>query len=142
MKHQGCKVHFAEQRNRELISTYRHKIAGVDFINIVEISKAVVNSPCSRFWVSEERAFAVVSAMLKHRDVLHNMHPMKREMYLKIYALVLAMRKQQPNEPLYKLVFNAVNSPAPKFYISPRYAMQIICKIRKNNIKTLAHHAG
>lgn len=101
------------------------------FIDISEISSELVNMPCSRFWVSEERAMVVVAALIKGKPVLNSMRPTKREMFVEIYNRVLALKKQYPDTPLLELVVNVVNSPAPKFYMTPRSAMETIYKIKK-----------
>lgn len=110
---------------------FRYVVSNSSFIDISEVSNRIVNMPCSRFWVSEERAMVVISAMLKGKPVLDTMRPTKRELFQEIYNRVIALRDQQPNTPLFDLVMQVVNSPAPKFYMRPRCAMEIIYKIKK-----------
>lgn len=110
---------------------FRYVVSNSSFIDISEVSNRIVNMPCSRFWVSEERAMVVISAMLKRKPVLDTMRPTKRELFQEIYNRVIALRDQQPNTPLFDLVMQVVNSPAPKFYMRPRCAMEIIYKIKK-----------
>lgn len=110
---------------------FRNVVSNSSFIDISEVSNRIVNMPCSRFWVSEERAMVVISAMLKRKPVLDTMRPTKRELFQEIYNRVIALRDQQPNTPLFDLVMQVVNSPAPKFYMRPRCAMEIIYKIKK-----------
>lgn len=131
MKYQGCILAFTHQRNNELIRAFRKAIDGRTFIDIAEVSEVVVNTPCSRFWVSEERATVVVAAIIKGKPVLESMRPTKREMFLEIYNRVIALKNSRPNTPLFDLVMDVVNSPAPKFYMRPRCAMEIIYKIKK-----------
>lgn len=135
MKHRGSVLEFATLRNNELMRTFRLTLAEQSFIDIYKVAQIVVNSPCSRFWVSEERATIVISDMLKGRPVLSNMHPLKREMFLEIYHRVLELRKDNRNTRLYNLVFDVVNSPAPKFYLQPRSAIQYIYKIKKGHYR-------
>lgn len=59
------------------------------------------------------------------------MRPSKREMFTEIYNRVVALKKHRPDAPLLDLVAKVVNSPAPKFYMKPRCAMEIIYKIKK-----------
>lgn len=131
MKYKGCTLEFADERNRELIRVFREVISQTDFIDIAEVSEIIVNRPCVRFWVSEERAMVVVAAMLKGKPVLNPMRPTKREMFREIYKRVMELRKEMPNASLFELVVKVVNSPAPKFYMRPRCAMEAIYKIRK-----------
>ena len=110
---------------------YRQAIAECDIISIPEISERIVNMPCARFWVSEERANVVISAMMQGKPILKTMRPMKREMFQEIYRRVMELKKKRPDDKLFDLVFSAVNSQAPKFYMRPRCAMETIYKIKK-----------
>lgn len=95
-----------------------------------DIGAAIVNMPAARFWVSEERATIVVSALLSGRDLPENMRPTKCEMFSEIYHRVLKLRRERPKASVFELVCEVVNSPAPKFYMLPRSAMDIIYKIK------------
>lgn len=133
MKHQGSRPDFTDLRNRELMLTFRRVLAERRYFNVREDFRLVVDQPCSRFWVSEERAAAVVSAMLRGRPVLAGMRHSKQEMYREIHRRVLAMRASDPSAPLFDLVFAVVGSPAPRFYLSPKYAADIIYRILREN---------
>ena len=136
MKHPGCTIAFSHQRNTELLRAFRHACKTKGFINIAEVSLMTVNSPCSRFWVSEERAAVVVADLLKGRPVLDSMLPLKREMFQEIFHRVLAILDNEPHRSIPDIVFEVVNSPAPKFYIEPRSAMEYIYKIKKGHYKS------
>jgi hypothetical protein len=131
MKYRGCILEFTDERNKELMRAFREAISKSDFIDIAKISEAMVNMPCSRFWISEERAMVVVAALIKGKPVLKTMRPTKREMFTEIYKRVVALQKQCPDATVFELVMKVVNSPAPKFYMRPRCAMEIIYKIKK-----------
>lgn len=132
MKYNGCILEFTHRRNAELMKAFRNALARQRFIDINQVSEEVVNTPCSRFWVSEERAFAVISALLKgKKHILNDMRPTKREMFQEICRRVETMQMQQTKATLFELVTKAVNSKAPKFYMKPRCAMEIIYKIKK-----------
>ena len=133
MKHKGCILEFTNQRNKELMKTFRKTLGEFSFIDIKKVSEVVVNSPCSRFWVSEDRAYIVISVMMKGQYALDSMHQYKREMFLEIFKRVQAMREENPEMPMDDIIFDVVNSPAPKFYMKPRYAMNIIYSIKKNS---------
>lgn len=135
MKYHGCILEFTDQRNKELMKAFRETVRQQTFIDITEVSEKMVNLPCSRFWVSEERAHVVITALFKGKPVLRTMRPLKQEMFQEIYNRVIALRKQRPHLSLFELVMKVVNSPAPKFYIRPRCAMDIIYKIKKGFYK-------
>lgn len=131
MKYYGCILEFTDQRNAELMRAFSQTIAQCDFIDITKVSEEMVNLPCSRFWVSEERAFAVCAALIKGKPILRSMRATKREMFQEIYNRVMALKNEHPSKTLFEIVIKVVNSPAPKFYMRPRCAMAIIYKIKK-----------
>ena len=63
------------------------------------------------------------------------MKPLTREMYIEIFHRVDNLRRQKPDTPLCDLVFQVVNSPAPKFYLTPESVSVIICHIRRGRYK-------
>lgn len=138
MKHKNCTVHFSSQRDRELMNAYRSVLAQKKFFDFKRHYEEVVNQPCSRFWVSEERATAVISDMIKGRPVLDSMLPNKREMFTEIYRRVIALQKQHPDYSIYDLTMLVVNAPAPKFYLNPNSAMVYIYCIKKKKTPPLS----
>lgn len=130
MKTFGAVLAFTRQRNLALLRVYRRCVAEASFVRLDEIGERVVNSPAPRFWVSEQRATTVVSAILRGKPVLDTMRPTKREMFLEIYRRVLILRKKHPKWRLPRLVGHVVHSPAPKFYMEPSSALERLFKIR------------
>jgi hypothetical protein len=130
MKPFGSISDFVPQRNNELIRAFRKILHESSYIKIKEVTNRLVNMPASRFWVSEERASTVVSAMVAGRGLPKNMRPSKREMFTEIYNRVVEMRKTNPKAPIRELAAIAVNTPAPKFYMCPRSALVVIYKIK------------
>ncbi len=131
MKYKGCILEFTEERNNELMRAFREVVSKSKFIDIKEISEKIVNTPCSRFWVSEERAMVVIAALIKGNPALESMRQSKVEMFSEIYNRVIRLQKKRHDASLFELVMTVVNSPAPKFYMQPRCAMEIIYKIKK-----------
>lgn len=131
MKHPGSCSEFSAQRNAELLRAYRNVLSRKSYFNVNSDFNMVVNEPCSRFWISEERAMIVVSAMLRGQPILFSMRPTKRDMFIEIHYRVSMLRKEDPGMSLFDAVFDVVNSPAPKFYMEPPYARNIICNIKK-----------
>ena len=73
----------------------------------------------------------VVAALIKGKPVLDSMRPTKREMFQEIYKRVMDYQKQFPEASMFEMVLKAVNSPAPKIYMTPRSAMETIYKKKK-----------
>lgn len=131
MKPHGSILEFTRERNNDLMRAYRHQIKRARHISMRSIAADIVEMPAARFWVSEERATIVISALLAGRDLPANMRPTKCEMFSEIYRRFLNLRHSRPHDSVYALVSEVVNSPAPKFYMLPRSAMDIIYKIKK-----------
>lgn len=140
MKHQGCISDYIPQRNLELIQAYRRALSTKEFIVRHEVCTIVANTPCSRFWISEERATAVITDLFKGKYVLDNMRPLKREMFMELFKRTQKLRAEQPDVPLFDIVMLAVNSPAPKFYMTPDSIVQIIWRIRRGHYKVRPNH--
>lgn len=137
MKHFGSILEFTKQRNTELMKAYREAIRSCRFISITDVSRQVADTPCSRFWVSEERAEAVCAALMQGKPVLEAMRPLKREMFAEIYQRVMQLKETRRKATLRELVAKVVYSPAPKFYMRPRCVMETIYKIKKGHYDRL-----
>lgn len=130
MKKTGANFEFTEQRNNDLLRTYREKLRECKAIRRNEIIKQTVQSPSQRFWVSEERAAIVVKQMMAGNK-LEGMHPMKKTMYEEIYRRTMDMKMNNPEMTVTDIVRIIVEQPAPCFYLNPESAIVIICKAMK-----------
>ena len=108
---------------------YQEKLSKAGYIVMPKIFEQVANSPCSRFWVSEERAAIVISTLLAGK-VIPNMRKNKREMFDEIFHRFLIAREQYPEKSIYALAIMVVNQPAPKFYMTPRTVGELIYRIK------------
>ena len=129
MKYYGSILDFTQERNQELMRVYQDKLSKAGYIVMPEIFEQVANSSCSRFWVSEERAAIVISSLLAGK-ILPNMRKNKREMFDEIFRRFLIAREQYPEKSIYALAIMVVNQPAPKFYMTPRTAGELIYRIK------------
>lgn len=125
MKHVGTKFEFTDQRNANLIAVYRKKLSECKVIRLTDVLKDAVNNPSERFWVSEERATEVVLKMMRG-DQLKKMSPNKREMFQEIFRRTMEAAKMNPRRNISLIVASIVDSPAPKFYLTPGSAKVII----------------
>lgn len=131
MRKHNSSPEFSEERSLLLIKNFRESIARQSKISAAKAFNDAVNAPAPRFWVSEVRATRVIRQMLNgDAEILEGMNTEKREMYLEIFKRVSEIRKTNPRLPLGDIVFEVVNSPAPRFYLSPFTAVRIINKQR------------
>jgi hypothetical protein len=129
VKYYGSILDFTQERTQELMRVYQEELSKAGYIVMPKIFEQVANSPCSRFWVSEERAAIVISTLLAGK-VIPNMRKNKREMFDEIFRRFLIARGQYPEKSIYALAIMVVNQPAPKFYMTPRTVGELIYRIK------------
>lgn len=117
---------FSDQRNQFLLKNFREAIAVQSKIDLSNAFKTSTRIPAPRFWVSEQRAAGVVGKMLAGHDPTADMYEEKREMYREIFRRFMKLREERPEESIYQLVFEVVNNPAPRSYISEERARKLI----------------
>lgn len=130
MKRQGSKFEYEAERNKELLKAYCSQVEICSEIRLDEILSRVVNTPCSRFWVSDERASIVMSGIERGTANLDSMIESRKEMFLEIYDRVKALRINNPTMSLSELTNEVVKQPAPRFYLTAKSARTIIHRIR------------
>lgn len=130
MKHFGSYFEYEQERNADLMRAYREDLETCKVIRLPEVWRRIANMPSARFWVSEERATVVVSKMLKG-ECPNNMRPLKKEMYLEICRRVKLLLDCQPDMSVFQCCVQVVNSPAPKFYMTPLSIRETIYKIKR-----------
>lgn len=97
-----------------------------------DIFRKVVMHESERFWVSEERADAVICKIRREGfSALKNMYPLKRKMYKEIYARTMKTMKDNPGMSRLDALSMVLSEPAPEFYLTPSSASVILCKARK-----------
>lgn len=128
MKHFGSCFPYKRQREKELMTVFRSVLASSARVNMMNVFREVVSRPCSRYWVTEERAAIVISSIM--RGTYAPLGKDKHDMYMSLYRRFLETRSQRPNLPYQELIFLSVNSPAPRFFLSPSLAKTIINGVR------------
>lgn len=126
MKRKNAVSDFASQRNEILLNNFRSKLAANSSETIMKIFKKTADSPAPRFWVSEERAAVVIGAMLRGDDPTPEMFPEKRDMFREIFARFSKMRASNPDLPIFHIVSEVVNTPAPRQYLSAERVKRLV----------------
>lgn len=124
-------MEYSRERLDDLMRAYDEYLSSCDYIRMPEVYERIVNMPTKRFWVSDIRASLVISAIIRGEDKLSDMWGTKREMYEEIYNRVLALRERYPETGISELCAIVVAQPAPKFYLTPGSAKQMVCKAKK-----------
>ncbi len=125
-----CSFEYEDQRNRDLMCAYKKVFSQSVGVTMPQVLAAVVKMPAERFYVSEERAFRVVSSMYR-RPLPESITPCKRRMYEEIKVRAERVRERCPQWSLSRCVMYVVNQPAPEFYITVNTARNILCKTRR-----------
>ena len=130
MKYPGCILEFTRPRNLDLTRAYRYVMSLSSVLGHKSIGEMIVELPSARFWISEERATVVVSQLARGKNPLAKMRPTKREMFMEIFSRYRRLAPAMPDLRLSEIVALIINSPAPKFYMAPRTASEIIYRIK------------
>lgn len=131
MRRKGNNCEHISHRDRAILARFRSLADRSGCIDLSEISRQIALLPAPRFWVSEERAFVVLSEFRRGHPLPANMRPTKRRMYIEIlrrFLLLAAVRDQSSRQ----LISEIINSPAPEFYMEPMYIEDIIRRRRRN----------
>lgn len=126
MRREGSISDFKPQRDSELAAVFRRLLVGGAGGSLRELFGMAARQPSSRFWVSEHRAAIVIRDMLHRNRDISGMKEQTRRMYEEIYRRVRARLSEEPGRPVYHVVFEVVNGPAPEFYLTPESAKILI----------------
>jgi len=121
----GTKFEFIKQREEELFKAYTIVLRAADRIVISEVMQQTVLMPCSRFWVTADRAAAVLSELRRGKS-FGGMSRCKRAMYEELLRRYCQMRERYPSKAAIDIVADIVESPAPQFYMEASTANQIL----------------
>lgn len=128
MKHKGNTLDFAIERLNALMTVYDQFIAQTPVIRMSEVYTFIAQAPAPRFFVSEQRALAVLTALRKSPSALSNMNPLKIKMYQELNRRYI--NDTTPGRSAADRLFFAINSPAPSFYLTPGTIKVMITKYR------------
>lgn len=126
------KSDYSSERSQALLRNFRESLARQSQISTKRAFQEAADAPAPRFWVSEARACRIVSSLMKGIDLTEGMHPLKRKMFLEIYARCIKIKNLHPETPLGDIVFEVVNNPAPSSYLTWHSALKIINNYRKS----------
>jgi hypothetical protein len=90
----------------------------------------LVNSTARRYWISPERAYAVISQIRKRTFKVNPKKTVCR-LYYALYDDFLTFKAEHPEIPDTRAVEDVIQQPAPCFGLEPRVAGIIIRKMSK-----------
>lgn len=125
MKKHGSVCDYTKVRNAELASVFNRRLGEARAIDLLEICRLAAESPASRFFISEERAYELVIARrrLGHWPIrLRHRIRMMEEISSRAEALLASGMESTLRDAVYA----AVNSPAPEFYLTPRSCRTLV----------------
>lgn len=130
MRHKGSDSEFKELRDNEIFTLYRKYLNESPNIVVSRMLVDIVNSPSSRFWITEQRA-AIVLGQMRRGDTFPDAYPQKRAMYRELYRRAEKIWIDSPSMSVYSVASLVVEQPAPSFYMSTTLCNLIISRAKK-----------
>lgn len=134
MKYKDSRCDFKEERDADILRAYREILTTGDNITLSEIEEKLSQSPSSRFWVSEDRAYIVILDLLLGKSIDY-MIPTRMAMYQEIFRRFKNYRKQYPHLSKMDIIKRVCYEPAPSFYLTPQTMHVILYRVRKEEKK-------
>lgn len=130
MRHKGSDSEFKELRDCEILALYRRYLNESPNIVVSKMLNDIVNSPSSRFWITEQRC-AIVLGQMKKGETFPDAYPQKRAMYRELYRRAEKLWEAHPNMSVYSVASIIVEQPAPSFYMSTTLCNLIISRAKR-----------
>lgn len=134
MRHKGSLSQLSKGRNEDLYERYsqlrKRHLNLYGRICETLILKQLVNSPAQRYWLSSERAYAVISQIRKGTLYVNPKKTICR-LYYALYDEFKKYKAEHPEIPDTRIVEDIIYQPAPCFGLEPRVAGIIVKKIAR-----------
>lgn len=132
MKKKGSTAEYTAARDSELYANFLEILRTSD-MPLGEMFGAAARRPCSRYFVSAERAAAVVVPMLRGActGIAESVYEGRKRMYADIATKALELMEDNPDLLPTHAVEQVICQPAPEFYLSDWAARQIIYRHRR-----------
>lgn len=131
MKKKGSICDYIAHRNEALVRAFKAEISRATIIDLDQIFRNVSRSPAERFFVSEQRAMVVITHK-KRTGEWTLTTPLRVQMFEEIEHRADALLESGAVDNYEDAVYEAVNSEAPCFYLTPRSCRTIIYEALKN----------
>ncbi len=158
-KHNGNRNPYTDQRDKELLRAYRRAkeslLKSKGFVLRAEALDLARSSPCSRYFVSEQRASIVIRKLIAFdryiaslqsneplqmsEDPLRDMLYMRRRMFSHLSLQYKKLRDENPDCTHEELVTMACACPAEEFYLTIDSTRAILNSVLVNARHNLGH---
>ncbi len=144
MSRQRTNAEYGADRDAALLSLFDRMMASAPAdSSINSIFEDLARQPAPRFYVSELRAIRVISAMRRGNMSLKGVTDSRHRLYAEINSRVECLLGQHPDMCLADAVVEAVNSPAPEFYMEPSSVKVTVYNLlRRRRMARRAARAG
>ncbi len=110
---------YGPDRDRELLSVFDRMLQDAPVGKpVVDVMAEAGRQPASRFYIGELRAIRVLRYR-RRRGEFMPMSASRRRLYTDLHKRVEALQESHPGMALDDAIVEAVNSPAPEFYMEP-----------------------
>ena len=137
MRPKGSQLSYREDRDQELyrafkaaLPNFQREDSSYDYDAAIT---AAINTPSSRYWISEGKAYNMIRWITDDPSRLDNMFAEKRLMYKSLIDTYNRLRNDPANDDLtnVQVAYLASDEPAPSFFMGVSNAKQIIQRIRR-----------
>lgn len=135
-------TYFKQTMKDDLMRVYREVVSTCDCKTQKDAYRMTVEHRAPRFYVDARWAHQRISPMMRgDRSELEKMSPLARAQYEALFDIVLRMSQEEKfwGRRLYYIVQQAVQQPAPRFYISAKRMEQIWFECRRHKKKRVCH---
>lgn len=132
MKRKGSLMEYSEERSRDLARAYHQYVSTHKFIVMGELYSFLAKTAAPCFYVSETRAYQVVSAMIGGKEETYRgMRRQKREMFEEIHKRTMRIAREEPEMTIREIIRKVIRQRAPRFYMSVASIKACLCRMRK-----------
>lgn len=118
MKKKGAKMEFHDDRLNDLICKYMRLSKALRRKIVLSDYEKISKMPTRRFWVSEERAYCVIKALIAGTP-FPKMGRSRKAMFSDIKERVNTFMEDDKSLSLMDACAKAIAMPAPQLYLSP-----------------------
>lgn len=130
MKKKGSKCDYIAHRNEALVRQFKKEIHQADIIDLDSIFRRISRSAAPRFFISESRAFTMIRHK-KRSGSWEGVNKLRLSMLEEIERRTDQLMKADKTLTMEEAVYEAVNSEAPCFYLTPGSIRTIIYETLK-----------
>lgn len=134
MKKKGAKMEFHDDRLNDVLFKYMRLSKVLKRKIVLSDYEKISKMPTRRFWVSEERAYCVIKALMSGKS-FPKISRSRKEMFSDIKERVTVFMEEDKSLSLMDACAKAIAMPAPRLYLTPLTIKTLISANRRKWIQ-------